>query len=204
MNKVSFSLAFLLVLSNGIFAQLAPPLSAKTNVERTNILVLGKTPFSIEIKGKKHQQLESREDGFLYSVDGKMLNITITKASVVIGKEKVSGDENLLKAHQKWELNFQSNFLFQKPLAVAEEEAVFINLTKISTQRTLFWYFNTPEPSIKSSENRRAFQTTLIGDVFLALGSLLEKEDSLVDHRQFFNEVLSSLKIQKNSKRRAK
>lgn len=197
-------MAFLLVFSNGIFAQLAPPLSAKTNAQGTNISVLGKTPFSIVIKGKKHQQIQSREDGFLYSINGKTLNITITKIGVVLGKEKVSGDENLLKTHQKWELNFQSNFLFQKPLVVAEEENVFVNLAKNSKQRTLFWYFNTPETTSKSSENRRIFQTTLIGDVFLALGSPLGTEDSLAERRQFLSEILSSLKMQKISKQKAK
>jgi hypothetical protein len=188
------------LLFTTIFAQLAPLVTAKKTAKGINISCLGKAPFNFEIEGEKIKQLESREDGFLYSIDGKTLNITVTKASVVLGKNKVTGEENLLKAHQTWELDFQSSFLFQKPLKIAEEETVFVNLGKPAKQQTLFWYFNTPETSPESSENRRALQTTIIGDVFLALGSPLNKEDSLADRRKFFNEILSSLKFPAISK----
>jgi hypothetical protein len=195
MKNTYLAIIVLSLLFTSVSAQLAPPLASKKTASGISISSKGNKPFSIEVKGKEIKQLESREDGFLYSVDGKMLNITITKASVVLGKEKISGEENLLKAHQKWELNFQSSFLFQKPLTIAEEETVFVDLGKTAKQHTLFWYFNTPETSTKSGENRRALQTTTIGDVFLALGSPLNKEDSLADRRQFFNEILSSLKL---------
>ncbi len=184
------------LLFTTIFAQLAPSVTAKKTAKGINISCLGKAPFNFEIEGEKIKQLESREDGFLYAIDGKTLNITITNASVVLGKNKVIGEENLLKAHQKWELDFQSSFLFQKPLSIAEEETIFVNLSKTAKQRTFFWYFNTPETSAESSENRRALQTALIGDVFLALGSPLNKDDSLAERRQFFNRILSSIKLQ--------
>jgi hypothetical protein len=195
MKNICLAITVLSLMFTPISAQLAPPLASKKTAKGISVSCKGNKPFDIEVKGKEIKQLESREDGFLYSVDGKILNVTITKASVVIGKEKTVGEENLLKAHQKWELNFQSSFLFQKPLTIAEEKTVFVNLGKTAKQQTLFWYFNTPETSGKSTENRRALQTTIIGDVFLALGSPLNKEDSLADRRQFFNEILSSLKL---------
>jgi hypothetical protein len=193
MRKIYLTSLLLIVLATTIYAQKPASFIVTKTSKGVNITSMkSNPPFQFDVKGTVVKQLQSRDDGVLLKVDGTIINVLITKVITVIKTQKITDEEKLLKAHQKWELDFQSSFLFQKPLTVEAEESVVLNLFNKQQQRSLFWYFKCP-PTKGSEEDRRAMQVTKIGDTFLALGSPLTPKDSLPERRKLLKEILSSI-----------
>ncbi len=194
MKKILFGIILVTIFNLAIFAQQTPQAFAvKTDNGVAIVYNNGNKSFAFEIFGKEIQNVKVPSDGMFFMVDGKPLQISFPKLKDVLGNQKITDGEKILKTHQIWELDFQSKNVFKQKVTAENEAIVFLNLPKGKSHQTFFWTFTRPENVEKTEFNADAFQSTLVGDTLLVVGSPLAPNQDITAVRRFFNGTLSTL-----------
>lgn len=194
MKKLIFVWLLIFAFSLSCFAQETPQLLAvKTEKGMAVVYNNADKTFAFEIVGKDIKKADANPAGLFLVVDSKILQITFPKIKDILGEEKITDEKLILKKHQKWEIDFQSESVFKKQISVENEATKLLLLEKGKLQQTFFWTYKRPETDEKSEYGSDAFQSTLIGDTVFVIGSPFAKDEDLIERRQYFNQTLSSL-----------
>lgn len=194
MKKILIVFTTILVFSLAIFAQQTPQVFAvKTEKGIAVCFNNGNKTFAFEIYGKDIKPQNTSPDLMLFLVDGKVFQVNFPKLADVLEGKKISGEKEILKTHQKWEMDFQSDQVFKHKLIAENEDTIFLNLPKGESKQTLFWTYQRPKGSADDQFVGDAFQSTVIGNRILVIGSPLAPNQDLKERRQYFNATLSTL-----------
>lgn len=194
MKKILSIFILSLVFSLTILAQENPKVFAvKTENGVAVCYNNGNKTFAFEIFGKEIKPQNTSPGLMLFVVDGKVFQVNFPKLADILEGKKMTDEKEILKAHQKWEIDFQSESVFKQKLIAENEDTIFLNLPKGESKQTFFWTYKRPEGNANDQFVGDAFQSTLIGDTVLVIGSPLAPNQDLRERRQYFNATLSTL-----------
>lgn len=194
MKKILFGLILVTIYNLAAFAQTTPQVYAVKSDNGIIVVYNNKAnTFAFEIVGKDIKPQNFNSEIMLFLVDGKVFQANFPKLKNVLGSKIIKDEKEILKAHQKWEIDFQSDQVFKQKLTAENEDTIFLNLEKGKSKQTFFWTYKRPAGNTTNQFVGDAFQSTLIGDRIMVVGSPLTPNQDLRERRQFFNGTLSSL-----------
>jgi len=194
MRKIFLVLILLTISKVAMFAQQTPQVYAVNSENGVAVFYNnGKKSFAFEIFGKDIKPQTFNPQIMLFLVDGKVLQVNFPTLKAVLGGKIIKNEKDILKTHQKWEIDFQSEQVFKQKLTIENEDSIFLNLPKGENKQTFFWTYQRPAGSTNDQFVGDAFQSTLIGDRIMVIGSPLTPNQDLRERRRYFNGTLSTL-----------
>lgn len=194
MKKTFLILTAVFSLALAASAQKAPQAFA---VKTDNGLAIfynnGANSFAFELVGKDIKPQTFGPELMLLLVDQKVVQFNFPKLSDVLGGKSTTNSTEILKLHQKWEIDFQSEQVFKRKLIAENEDLIFLNLKGGKSIETYFWTYQRPEGDNSKQFTGDAFQSLIIGDRMMVVGSPLTSNQDLSEQRRYFNGTLSSL-----------
>ena len=141
--------------------------------------------FTLEIKGKdiRPQQVD---DNIAYGVDGRVVQVVITKIKDVVPAGKSFKDDEILDLHRKWETDYAAGIYKETLKTTVERE-------KIENRQISYWYFT--RPSHNEQFDRDFFVSTVIGDYILVLSSPLPAGAKIGDYKDYLTTIVKTLKV---------
>lgn len=194
MKNILFAIILMIFSGSAIFPQKTPQFFAVKSDHGIIVVYNNKAnTFAFEIFGKDIKPQNMNPGLMLFLVDGKVLQINFPKVKDVLEGKKLTDEKEILKLHQKWEIDFQSDQVFKQKLTAENEDTIFLNLAGGKSQQTFFWTYKRPAGESSKEFVGDAFQSTLIGDRIMVIGSPISPNENLRERRQYFNGTLSTL-----------
>lgn len=192
MKKILFGIILVTFFNLVSFAQ-QTAFAVKTDNGIAVFYNNGKNSFAFEIFGKDIKPQTFNPNIMLFLVDGKVVQVNFPTLKAVLGGKLIKDENAILKAHQKWELDFQSEQVFKQKLKIESEDSIFLNLTKGESKETFFWSYQRPASEKDSQFVGDAFQATVVGDRVMVIGSPLTPNQDITERRRYFNGTLSTI-----------
>ncbi len=190
---INISIAFMF-LALSVFAQSEPKAFAvKTESGVAIVCNNGNKSFAFEIKGKNVQSAQG--GGMLFVVDEKLVQVNFVGVDALDSAKKLIENPNtisMMKLHQVWEMDYLSNETFKQKVSIESESEEKFAIANGNFRDSLFWSYKRPKDET-SAYIGDAFQSTLIGNVVLVVGTTLEPNDDISSRKDYLTKVLSTI-----------
>ena len=155
-------------------------------------------PFSFLVAGKNPNARQNDDGSLQIATDSGSLIVYFIKTSAFLDKKKSYNEAETLAAHRVWDVAAQEN-AWQAKLKNLDKGENFVKIFNLTnslfptkTISTVYWSYNAPR---LDNLNRTLYQTVLIGDLILMLGTVFDQSVKPEEVRTFFTQTLESLTI---------
>jgi hypothetical protein len=198
-------LVFLFVQIGTSFAQTPDFQTVKTE---KGMMVLNNNkaqPFSFLVAGNNPQGEQNNDGSLSIRTDSNGVTVHFIKTADFLETKKTYSVDETLKAHKAWDIATQENAGKEK-LPILAEGFDFIsifdltnNLFPNKTINSYYWSYTVAE-----SQNRVFYQTVLLGDLVLMLGTGFDESVKTEDIRLVFREIFKTITLLPQQKAVAK
>ncbi len=205
MNKILLLFFVLCVLALTSAAQVTPDFQTVKTAK--GLLVLNNNaaqPFTLLVPGGNPTASQNNDGSLQISTDFNGLVVYFVKTKEFLGTKKITDESEILKAHRDWDIAAQET-LWKAKLNVAAGELSLLTIYNPPNNpipgkniATLYWSYPSPNAT---NTNQTYFQTVLVGDLVLMIGTGFDDTVKVEQIRDIFKtvfETLTLLPVQKN------
>lgn len=189
----------LAILSADNFAQTNPAGSySAITTEKGMAIFYRNQPqdFSLLVEGKNPTGRENNNGSLTIETDRNGVEIEFIKTSLFLGKKKLSIDEEILKAHRAWhiatrERDWKTKLnLVSDILTLVTVYSLMDNILPNRKIPTVYYGYG-----VGDIPNRAFYQTVLLGDVILSVGTTFPESVSVDEVRASINRIFESITL---------
>ncbi len=154
--------------------------------------------FSFLVAGNNPEGKQNDDGSLLIKTDSGALYVYFAKTSDFLDKKKTYNELETLNAHRDQDILTQEKAL-QVKFDVDVKSESFIKVFNLTNNvfptkliNTVYWSYKTPN---SDNPGRALYQTVLIGDLILMLGTVFDQSVKTAEVQDFFKQTLESITL---------
>lgn len=199
MKKYLFAILISVFLSNFLFAQNTANADYRAIKTEKGMAIFYRNQsqdFSFLVDGKNPTGRENNNGSLTIETDNHGVEIEFIKTSLFLGKKKLVESDEILKAHRAWHIETRET-KWKVKLNLISDSFTLVNVYSLMdsvlpnrTIPTVYYGY-----SVEGVPKRAFFQTVLMGDVVLSIGTTFPETVNVDEVRASIKRIIESITL---------